>query len=274
MYAIDFNYDGLSLGDFGFLICDFSPSDGANISENGTLLQFTKVSHNSGKIWGLSNTKYDSCIQTTFDICKNPDVTSPDKMEITDDEYRDIVRWLNRREFKKMFFIYDDTQNRDFRYYNASFNVSKIKISEVLYGIRLTMETDKPFGYGEDIKYNWTVLNSVKKFKLTDFSDEIGYIYPTIKITCYQSGDLFIVNDKDENTTIINNCSTDEVVTINGESQIIHSSFASHNIQNDFNYEFPKIINSISDRDNYFSFSLPCMVELSYVPIVKDVPNI
>ena len=274
MYAIDFNYDGLSLSDFGFIICDFSPSDGANILDDGTLLQFSKVSYHSGKRWGLTDTKYESCIQTTFDVCKNPDTINPDEMRITDDEYRDIVRWLNRREFKRLYFIYDDTENKDFRYYNASFNISKIKIAEVLCGLRLTMETDKPFAYGTEVKNNWTVANSTTRFKLTDLSDEIGYIYPTVKITCSQAGNLSIYNDRDSRTVVINNCSAGEVIIINGEIQTISSSLNAHKISNDFNYEFPKIINTMDNRDNYYRFSLPCSVEISYLPIVKDIPNI
>lgn len=274
MYAIDFNYDGASLSDFGFLICDFSPSDGANVCDDVTPIEFSKVSYQSGKQWGLVNVSYSSCITTTFDICKNPDITEPDQMQITDDEYRDIVRWLNRREFKRLFFIYDDNYNRDFRYYNASFKVSKIKIAEVLYGIRLTMETDKPFAYGEVQTFNWTISNSITRYKVMDLSDEIGESYPIVKISCTQAGDLSIYNDRDSKTVTINNCSAGEVISINGSLQTISTSLNSHKIQNDFNYEFPKIINTFNNRDNYFRFSLPCTVEMSYIPIVKDVPNI
>lgn len=274
MYAIDFNYDGVTLSDYGFIICDFSPSDGANVCDDVAPIEFGKVSYQSGKQWGLVNVPYSSCITTTFDICKNPDITEPDQMQITDDEYRDIVRWLNRREFKRLFFIYDDNYNRDFRYYNASFNVAKIKIAEVLYGIRLTMETDKPFAYGSEVKNIWSVANSTTRFKLTDLSDEIGYTYPTVKITCNQGGNLSIYNDRDSRTVVINNCSAGEVITINGEIQTISSSLNAHKISNDFNYEFPKIINTMDNRDNYFRFSLPCNVEISYLPIVKDIPNI
>lgn len=274
MYAIDFNYDGLSLSDFGFIICDFEPSGGADVSDSGATVEFNKVSYDSGKKWGLASTKYGSCIQTTFDICKDPEVTEHGEMWITDDEYRDIVRWLNRREFRRLYFIYDDLQNRGARYYNASFNVSKIKISEVLYGIRLTMETDKPFGYGEEVKHSWNANSSTDRFKLIDTSDDIGYIYPTMKIVCKQSGSLNILNSRDEYATIINNCAIGEVITINGSIQAISSSVVSHDIQNDFNYEFPKIISTMYDRENYYSFSLPCSVEVTYSPIVKDVPNI
>ena len=274
MYAIDFNYDGITLSDYGFIICDFNPSDGANVCDDTAPIEFSKVSYQSGKKWGLANTSYSSCIQITFDVCKNPDVTEPDQMQITDDEYRNIVRWLNRREFKRLFFIYDDNENRDFRYYNVSFNVAKIKIAEVLCGIRLTMETDKPFAYGEEQLFDWTVSNSTTRYKVTDLSDEIGTTYPTIKIICSQAGDMTVYNDRDNKNVVIKNCSVGEIISIDGSIQTISTSLNSHKIQNDFNYEFPKIINTFDNRDNYFRFSLPCAVELSYTPIIKDVPNI
>lgn len=272
MYAIDFNYDGVFLSDFGFIICDFEPSDGANVSDNGAAIEFNKVSHDSGKKWGLASTKYGSCIQTTFDICKDPEITEHGEMWITDDEYRDIVRWLNRREFRRLYFIYDDLQNRDVRYYNASFNVSKIKISEVLYGIRLTMETDKPFGYGKEIRLSWHVDDITKEYVLKDLSDEIGNLLPDIKITCQQSGDLTITNSNNSSPTVIKNCTTGEIITINGSTQIIQTSLSSHAIQNDFNFEFFKISNTLSDRSNRITFSLPCDVEIVYSPIIKDTP--
>ena len=155
-----------------------------------------------------------------------------------------------------------------------SFNVAKIKIAEVLCGIRLTMETDKPFAYGEEQLFDWTVSNSTTRYKVTDLSDEIGTTYPTIKIICSQAGDMTVYNDRDNKNVVIKNCSVGEIISIDGSIQTISTSLNSHKIQNDFNYEFPKIINTFDNRDNYFRFSLPCAVELSYTPIIKDVPNI
>ena len=60
---------------------------------------------------------------------------------------------------------YDDADIDTF-FFNASFNIEKIKIAEQVYGFRLTMETDKPYAYGETEKYTFDIkrthlLNSV-----------------------------------------------------------------------------------------------------------------
>lgn len=162
MRAIDFEYDNQYLSDYGFIICDFNFSSGANEVDAGSTITFNKISRHGGKRYGLSSTQYDECVTTSFDICKNPDIYDPEDMEISNDEYRDIMRWLNRREFLKFQVIDDGNDNfeRDTCYYNASFNVDKIKINEKLCGMRLTMETDKPFGYGQEQSVSWTFSDS------------------------------------------------------------------------------------------------------------------
>lgn len=272
MYAIDFEYDGQYLNDYGFIICDFDSSSGANVVDAGSKITFNKVSRNRGKQYSLASTQYDECIQATFDICKNPDVYDPESMIITNDEYRDLVRWLNRREFLK-FQVFDrDDSERDTCYYNASFNIDKIKIGELLCGLRLTMETDKPFGYGQEQRASYTFSNTTKPYLLSDISDEIGYIYPHVVITCYEAGDLQLHNDLGDCTTIIKNCEIGEVITLSGEIQIISTTSNTHDICNDFNYEFFRIGNTISTRSNRITASLQCKIEIKYYPIIKDTP--
>ena len=113
--------------------------------------------------------------------------------------------------------------------------------------------------------------STVKKY--IDISDEIGYIYPNLKITINQSGDLILENKSQNCKTIIKNCVSGEVITIDGEAHIISSNKVAHKIYNDFNYSFFKIGNNYDDRMNHITASLPCTVEISYVPIVKDIPN-
>lgn len=280
MYAIDLNYDGMLLSDFGFIICDFDSSDGAIIADTGSTIEFNKVSYNFGKKWSLIDTKYNECIRTTFDICKNPDETDQSDMPISDVEYRDISRWLSRREFLKLYFIYDDLNDRDFRYYNASFNLQKIKINEVLYGIRLTMETNSPFAYGEDVDFSVDISNTLSNYRIKNLSDEIGCMYPFIRVICNQSGDLVITNklspDDQEYicNTVIRNCSSGEVITMDGETGIITTSVNSHEIQNDFNYEFFEISSTLKNRYNFISSSISCTLNIHYSPIIKDVAAI
>lgn len=274
MRSIDFEYDGQYLSDYGFIICDFNFTNSATEINAGSVITFNKVPRNSGKQFGLLGTKYEECITASFDICKNPDIYDRREMEISNDECRDIMRWLNRREFLKFQVIDDenDSLERDTCYYNASFNVGKIKINERLYGMRLTMETDKPFGYGQEQMVSWTFSDSNISKILSDISDEIGYIYPTVIITVNRNGDLSLYNEQENCTTLIKNCTVGEVITLHGDTQIITTTYAAHDICADFNYEFFRIGNTINNRNNRISASLPCHVIIKYNPVIKDTP--
>lgn len=272
MYALDFEYDGKYLSSFGFIICDFNFSDGVNDTTAGSTITFNKVPRNHGKIYSLSSTQYDECITTTFDICKDPDIYDLEDMEISEIEYRDIMRWLNQREFCKFSVITDIDSEHELCYFQASFNIEKLKISEKLYGLRLTMETDKPFGYGHEqiINLKFTSGNTSKTY--TDNSDEIGSVYPVVVIKCNQSGNLTIRNELLNCTTIIQNCKSGEVITLHGDTQIITTSLQSHDICNDFNYDFFRIGNTKDSRSNLITSSLACDMTIKHSPIIKDSP--
>ena len=272
MYALDFEYDNQYLSDFGFIVCDFNESSGANIVSAGSRIVFNTVSRHRGKKYGLTNTMYDECIQATFDICKDPDIY--DDLEITSDEYRDLVRWLGRHEFLKFQILFDSSDYPEIEpcYYDASFNIEKVKIGEKLCGLELTMITNAPFGYGEEQVVRLDIANNSQKHTIYDMSDEIGCIYPSMTITCNADGDLTIRNETEVSILHIKNCKKGEIINIDGDTLIVISSVASHDICNDFNYEYFRIGNRYNDRENVISASLPCTLELRYFPIIKDAP--
>lgn len=270
MYAVDFEYDGQYLSNYDFIICNFGNASDTDTISAGSKITFNTVSRNGGNKYSLIGTSYDECIQTTFDICKNPELY--DDLYITNDEYRDIMRWLNRKEFL-IFQIFDKGEEQDSCYYNASFNISKILFNDRLYGLQLEMETDKPFGYGQEQKMSWHVNDTSKSKVICDMSDEIGYIYPSMKITVHRDGDLSIRNEQESCTMVIKNCIADEVISIDGNTLIVSSSIKSHRIYDDFNFEFFRIGNTINNRNNKISVSLPCDLEIRYSPIIKNTPD-
>lgn len=270
MNAVDFEYDGQYLSDYGYIICDFHGSSGITDVTLGSVLTFNKVSRHYGKSFSLTSTRYNECISTSFDICKDPDIFEND-MEISNYDVRRLTRWLNRKKFLK-FQVFDPDRELDTCYYMASFNLEKIKIHETVYGLHLIMETDKPFGYGETQYFKWTISDVSNPLKFYDTQDEIGYVYPEIKITCTNSGNIEIFNSLFQSRMVINNCTVGEVITINGDFQTITSSNLSHNLSNDFNFEFLKIGNKFDNRENVLTVSLPCVLELQYEPIIKDAP--
>lgn len=269
MYALDFEYDGRCLSDYGFIICDFDGSSGANIVSAGSTITFNTVSHNQGKIHSLTSTQFDERIQATFDICKDPDQF--DDTSISDDEYRLLTRWLNRREFLRFRVINEDPRFTT-RYYNGSFNISKIKIREILYGLRLTLETDKPFAYGVEQAFYWDITNIYEQNVINDLSDDVGSVYAKVKVVCLEDGDLTLTNSFENRKTIIRNCTSGEVITLDGNTHIITTTDSTHDICNDFNYNFFRIGNTSDSRKNTITTSLKCTLEIKYFPIIKDTP--
>lgn len=272
MQALNFEYDGKLLSDFGFIICDFNFSSGVSEISAGSVITFNKTPRNQGKRFSLTNTQYDECITSTFDICKDPDEYDLENFVISNDEYIDLMRWLNRREFLRFNLVVSGDMDSELCFYNASFNVSKLKIQDKLYGLRLTMETDKPFGYGLEESVTWTFNNSTVSKTYYDKSTEIGSIRPTIIVVCKNSGDLQIKNESEDCVSVIKNCKNGEKITMYGDTQIITSSLKDHDVCNDFNYEFFRIGNTASRRENIIKVSLPCDFTMKYSPIIKDTP--
>lgn len=269
MYAIDFEYDNRRLSDLGFIVCNFNYSSGAEMVSAGSKLTFHTVPRHKGKKYGLAGTQYDECIGGVFDICKNPDVY--DDLAITDDEFKELIRWLNRREFLSLGFLNEENEVIT-QWYWASFNIDKIKISEVTYGLELTMTTDSPFAYGNVLTEVFDITDTSTSCVLIDDSEEIGFLYPEVAIECAADGDLRIVNEDSGSLTEIKNCSNGEIITLYGDAQIVSTSVDSHKIYNDFNFDFFKIANSIDNRENHITSTLPCTLTITYRPIIKDAP--
>lgn len=271
-YVYDFEYDGERLSDFGCVVCHLDGNGGMQTVSAGSLLTFNTVSMRGGKYWSQTSANYTECIHTTFQICKDPDKYDDD-MVIHDDEYRRLMRWLNRREFKQLQFFDSSSHDGELRFYDASFNVSKITMDDVLYGLELEMFTNRPFAYGDTVREVFTLETEETPYIFDDISDEIGFVYPDVKIKCKSAGNLSLKNSMFNTITIINNCLMDEVVTIDGNAMYIESSEPDHKtLWNDFNFVFPRVGNTYGERTNSITATIPCEVELSYQPIIKDVP--
>ena len=102
---------------------------------------------------------------------------------------------------------------------------------------------------------------------INDTSYEEGYIYPHMEIIINQSGDLNIYNAIENRNTYIGNCIAGEVITL--DYPIIQSSVSSHNIQNNFNWNFFRIANTFENSRNDLIISIPCTIKIEYSPIVK-----
>lgn len=262
MKVYDFEYDGQLLSDKGLMICKFD-SSGVETVSNGSELTFNTVPTLNGTRHELTSVEYEDCLTTTFQICKNPCVYEAEE-EISLEEVRDIMRWLNRKGFHKFVLINDEYIDT---YFEASFNVSRIEVGGVIRGFELEMFTNSPFAFQEPVKLNFKNIVSDGKKLLISKSDEEGYIYPQMEITIDAAGDLEIYNDLDDRTMLIKNCKKGEVITLN--YPIIETSLASHKIQNDFNWKFFRIARTYEEDANHLTISIPCTIKMTYSPVIK-----
>ena len=264
MKALDFEYDGYLLSDFGFMICSFGDKGLETIS-NGSKISFNTTPIFNGSKSLLTQVNYDENIECNFAICKNPCVTASGDVEpITATEESQIMRWLNRKRFLKFRVLQDGYEDI---YFNGSFNIDKYVLDGNVYGFELTFTSDRPYATYDSVMYNFTISTENGNYVINDISDEIGYIYAKMKIKCLSSGNLIINNSIEKRDTVIKNCTQNEIITL--DYPIIESTLISHKLQNDFNFNFVRIANTYENTLNKLTFSLPCEVQLSYNPIKK-----
>lgn len=261
MKCYDFEYDSVRLSDLGFVICQFDSSDVETVS-NGSEIKFETVSTLNGIKHELTSAIYEDCLTATFQICKHP--CDYDETEVSVEDMRKIMRWLNRKEYHK-FKLLDDEYSSI--YLEASFNVSKVEIDGRIRGFELEMFTNRPFALQEPVLIALDIVEANEAKTIYSVSDEEGYIYPNMEITISASGVLEIYNASEDRTMRINNCKKGEVITV--EYPMISSSLPSHKIQNDFNWQFFRISSTFKDKENNVTVSLPCSIKMEYSPIAK-----
>lgn len=261
MKAFDFEYDGIKLSEKGFVICYFG-SKGLDTVSNGSVITFNTVSTLNGSKYKLTSTQYDDCLGATIQICKSS--CSGDVKEISSSDFRELTKWLNRKKFLKFKILDEDHIDL---YYEASFNISRIELDGKLYGLELEVITNRPFALKEPKIINIKNLVKDGKYSINDTSYEEGYIYPYTEIAIKENGDLNIYNAIEDRNTYIANCIAGEIITM--DYPIIKSTELSHNIQNDFNWNFFRIANTYDNSRNDLTVSLPCSIKIKYSPIVK-----
>lgn len=264
MKALDFEYDGVLASSKGITPCSFD-SDDQDTVNYGSKINFDTTSMQNGKKFDLVNSGYDEAGEFTFQICKI--ANSQGEHYFTTDEQCFVYRWLNRNDGFHTLKIttYD---NREILFY-GSFNIEAIEYCGKVIGFELTFSMGKPYGTLRQLTFGH-VFSGTDKFTLRDVSNDIGYIYPEITIKCKASGDLKIHNSIENRTTIIKNCSTNEIITVD-ENLNISTSLSSHKLYNDFNFVFFRIANTYSDNKNVISANIPCEITIKYYPIAKGV---
>ena len=280
MYAIDFEYANERLSDYGMMICSFSSSGGTEAVSSGADITFSQAKASNSSRFSLYSFAYENAYTATFQICRLPERAKSNKSSyLLPDEVSVIQRWLCRKEYHKFKIDQDGYRNL---YWNAVFQSKQIMLNGQIAGLELTLYTDAPYAYMDEMHIEYTCHGGTP-FQLYDESNETGYIRPDLEITILsdqymdsngnlqnaKKGVFVLSNSMDNHSMQISNCSIGDVFKIDGKNQIIFPVEGKHDVAKDFNYYYPKIINTYEDNLNIYTPSLGCKIRFSYSPIRK-----
>ncbi len=266
MYAVDFEFDGRRLSDFGCVLTTFNGMENGPVP-SGADVVFNIATTSGSDIYNVFATNYDSPYSTTLSICKDPCVgdnaTNP---YFTPREASAIQSWLCRRTQYCKFKILED--GYEDIYWMGWFSSQQYMLGSHIAGFEVTFTADAPYGYLEDISLHYTCTANTG-FNVDSMSYEEGYVIPNIVITCKAAGNFQLTNNRDDKITKIDNCTNGEVITIDGKTLYISSSRASHDLAIDFNFLYPRIFNKYGDTKNTFTPNMACTIDVTYTPAIK-----
>lgn len=262
------------------IVCSFDGTGGTQTVSCGSDLTFLQEKAGGARRFLLYSAAYDSAYSAVFHICKDPALIKKNSdMYLSPQEISALSKWLCQRQYRKFKIDQDDC--RSF-YWNAVFSVKQVNFNGAVIGMELTLYTDAPFCYMDEIVIEKECQRNTP-FEIYDSSDEEGYLFPDLSITFLENGrDVMgpdgtlkykkaftLSNTLDNHPCIIQNCQANEVIHIDGKSQLISSSVPGHMLGVDFNFFFPKIINTYRNNKNIFSCNINCRLTLSYSPVKK-----
>lgn len=255
----DFLFDGVSASSMGLMIGGFDEvSDSVSI---GNVLYPTTFRPSRSQRNRLAAMGYDDVYTVTFSVCK--DLCAIDDIDyLTNEQVNRIARWLIQEEgYKKFQPIYDDGVTDV--YYMGFFKLSVLSLNGHAIGFELEFTADSPYAYQE---YALTPIQSGSAF--VDISDKTGYLYADLDVVVKENGDLTIQNDRDpDNKIIVKDVKAGDRYTFYGESKIFDTHELTGRLNNNFNYNFLRIVNSLNNRNNVISANLNCEMKIKYTPV-------
>ena len=309
MKAFDFEFGNRRLSEFGMILCNFGGAKGLETISDGCQITFNTVPTMAGVKHYLASSQYENCLEATLQICKYScsggiqEITPIEhrnltawlcrknflKLKILDesniDLYHEAKIDVSRIEIDGKLYGFElaVTTNRPFALKEPRTISIACSEGQELYGwekyntgsesevVKLGYVTSKdedayPSGIHTD-GYQYIFVGQVYKSSINDTSYEEGFIYPEMEITVDKDGDLKIHNSIENRETFIANCVAGEIITM--DYPIIRSSISSHNIQNDFNWNFLRVANTFESSRNDLTITLPCSIKIKYSPIVK-----
>lgn len=270
MIQDDFIFDGESLRSHGYLISATNSVDESIVASN---MEYQTIKAPRSDVTRKIGDEYPETYTRTISITKDNCVWGDDNLYLTNDDISEMTKWLCRKTYKWFRWNSENAEDiYDEVWYEVMFDVNNAELGGKVTDLELTIKTNRPYGVTRIIKNEWNSADEPSKM-IGVHSDEEGYIYPNMTITVVQGGNLEIINTAEGTEgrkTEFKNCTAGEVIRIYGEDVLqVSSSNSEHNLADDFNYKFPRLLNEYRNSKNTFEINKEVEVIMEYRGIRK-----
>lgn len=253
MYASNFIFNGRSLSDFGYIMCEF---DGETTTVTPASITFTTAKPPGSKKRYFLSSSIDNVIMFEFSIVKYSCGRTIE--DISQYEHSMLERWLCRTDGYKELVI--EQKNFDHVCFFANINITPHIVYGRIRGYRLTVETNSHCAYSEPLETEFRLSPSAP-YHFYATSDDAGYFYPVWEITPEQNGNLSIKikEDTGQTDTVLHSVNSGQIIEINSENGIIVGTSPDN-----FNWVFPRIMQDYEYNFNTITATLPCHIKMKY----------
>lgn len=259
MLIKDFTFNDIQLSSLGYTIVSFDGD--MDTVMTGSHITFNSVKSANNERRRSTSVTFEDVLSTKFQIAKY-DCKTEVLSNLNTQDIRQIMNWLNTHNNHKLVFL-DSEDGYEDVYYLGSFNIDLIRKKSKIVGLELTFNSCLPYALSKEEISTFDVEEH-GSITLYNEDDCNGYNIPKkTVITVLSEGTLTIDNSLSGLRTSISNCTENEVITINGDTLWLDVTDNNHDIHNDFNYNFIKLVKNDTTNENILTFSLPCKVEVT-----------
>lgn len=236
-YHTSFKYKNITSTEKGLVIAAFNAQNGAS---DAFLGMDNIYSENNTGIRYDYGAKYNSV--ATIEIT----MINFDGSDFTVNQFRDVARWLSGAQKSSWLDLYEG-EKLAYSFLCKCIDIQHYKMDARTIGVTAVFEAVSPWAYSAIQTTTKEIDNSASAesgdpIEIENLSDEnYSHVYPNVIFTCTKNGALTIYNHTTGDTTVIQNITAGETVTLNS-NQILYSSNTTRVFGDDFNFVWPKFV--------------------------------
>lgn len=239
-----FVYNGKNSAEFNVIVCEIGGSSSTSDIDLGlkrTIVEDKLLRRRAPLFYGVKKEKRTSL---EFTLVKGA-TGEGEAFEIS--EVRDIARWLFAPKaycwFQLCGLNLNQPEYQHINYHLLFTDIQPVMFSGRTIGLKLFAECDSSFAWSDVVTYCCDSLeDATTTYMMVNNSDDGDYIYPAVKIDCYENTDVKIVNESenDRETLWTNVLASDDGLVIDGENGVCIPPDGMN--LNGFNFKFFRLV--------------------------------